>query len=161
MKACSFTGHRVISKEKEAALADLLDRAIDYAYREGCRTFYCGGALGFDTMSAKAIIKKRMSNPDMRLIIVIPCADQEARWSNSEKDMYNYVISSADEVIYTSLSYTADCMKRRNERLAELCDILIAFCGNERSGTAQTVRIAKSLGKTVYNLYPTLCTKKE
>ena len=159
MKACSFTGHRIIPKDKEAALSELLDRAIDYAYREGCRTFYCGGALGFDTMAAKAIIKKRMLNPDMRLIIVIPCADQEAKWSSSEKDMYNYVISSADEVIYTSLSYTNDCMKRRIERLAEMCDILIAFCGNARSGSAQTVRIAKSLGKTVYNLYPKICSE--
>ena len=159
MKACSFTGHRIIPKDKEAALSELLDRAIDYAYKEGCRTFYCGGALGFDTMAAKAIIKKRMLNPDMRLIIVIPCADQEARWSSSEKDMYNYVISSADEVIYTSLSYTNDCRKRRNERLAEMCDILIAFCGNARSGSAQTVRIAKALGKTVYNLYPKICSE--
>ena len=159
MKACSFTGHRIIPKDKEAALSELLDRAIDYAYREGCRTFYCGGALGFDTMAAKAIIKKRMLNPDMRLIIVIPCADQEAKWSSSEKDMYNYVISSAYEFIYTSLSYTNDCIKRRNERLAEMCDILIAFCGNARSGSAQTVRIAKALGKTVYNLYPKICSE--
>ena len=133
MKACSFTGHRIIPKEKIDPLSDLLDRAIDYAYAEGCRTFYCGGALGFDTMSAKAIIKKRMLKPDMRLIIVVPCADQEAKWSNSEKDMYNYVISSADEVIYTSLSYTPDCMRRRNEYLAESCDMLIAFCGNENA----------------------------
>lgn len=159
MKACSFTGHRIIPKDKETALSDLLDRAIDYAYGEGCRTFYCGGALGFDTMAAKAIIKKRMLKTDMRLIIVIPCADQEAKWNSGEKDMYNYVISSADEVIYTSLSYTKDCMKRRNERLAEMCDILIAFCGNARSGSAQTVRIAKSLGKTVYNLYPKICSE--
>jgi uncharacterized phage-like protein YoqJ len=157
MKACSFTGHRIIPKDKETALSDLLDRAIDYAYGEGCRTFYCGGALGFDTMAAKAIIKKRMLKTDMRLIIVIPCADQDAKWNSGEKNMYNYVISSADEVIYTSLSYTKDCMKRRNERLAEMCDILIAFCGNARSGSAQTVRIAKSLGKTVYNLYPKIC----
>jgi uncharacterized phage-like protein YoqJ len=157
MKACSFTGHRIIPKDKETALSDLLDRAIDYAYGEGCRTFYCGGALGFDTMAAKAIIKKRMLKTDMRLIIVIPCADQDAKWNSGEKNMYNYVISSADEVIYTSLSYTKDCMKRRNERLAEMCDILIAFCGNARSGSAQTVRIAKSFGKTVYNLYPKIC----
>lgn len=153
MKSCSFTGHRKIPNGKEAVLADLVDRSIDYLYSEGCRTFYCGGALGFDTMAAKAVLKKRMQNHDIRLIIVIPCSGQEDLWGEREKEIYRFLLSSADEVIYTSLSYTKDCMKERNRYLAEVGDVLVAFCGNERSGSAQTLRMAKELKKTVYNLY--------
>jgi predicted Rossmann fold nucleotide-binding protein DprA/Smf involved in DNA uptake len=67
--------------------------------------------------------------------------------------MYEYILSSADEVIFTSDSYTKTCMKERNAKLAELADVLIAYSGRKNSGSAQTVRMAKEKGKTVYNLF--------
>ena len=154
MNGCSFTGHRAIPNEVRARLNGLLTRAIAYAYDNGCRSFYCGGALGFDTMAAKAIILFRMSHPDARLIILVPCKDQSLAWQWAAKDMYDYLLSAADEVVYvTDGAYTSDCMRRRNAMLAEVCDILIAYSGNPRSGSGQTVRMAQKLGKTVYNLY--------
>ena len=71
--------------------------------------------------------------------------------------MYDYILSSADEVAYTHDGvYTPNCMKIRNERLAELGDMLIAFSGRSTSGAAQTVRMAENMGKRVFNLYPTV-----
>ena len=153
MNACSFTGHRKISKDVIPRLEGLVMRAVEYAYGLGCRSFYCGGALGFDTMAAKAVILFRMHHSDVRLIIVAPCKDQSASWSECERDMYDYVMASADEVEIVCDEYTPDCMRKRNERLAQLCDIMIAYVGKERSGSGQTVRIAERLGKTVYNLF--------
>ena len=153
MKACSFTGHRQIEREHIKPLEELLSRAIDYVYNEGCRTFYTGGALGFDTLAAKLLIKKRIFCPDVKLIVVIPCIDQSENWGYAAKQMYDYIASNADEVIFTSESYTRDCMKKRNEKLVEFCDVLIAYSGREYSGSAQTVRMAKKAGKTVYNLF--------
>ena len=54
---------------------------------------------------------------------------------------------------YLAEEYDGGCMKRRNERLAELGDVLVAYAGRFNSGAGQTVRMAANLGKTVYNLY--------
>ena len=153
MTACSFTGHRIISANDLDRVKDLIDRAINYAYDNGVRTFNCGGALGFDTLAALAVLRKKAVCPDVRLVIYIPCADQAVRWSKKDIDVYNSILASSDERILVSERYDADCMRRRNERLAENCDMLIAYVGKERSGAAQTVRIARMLGKTVYNLF--------
>ena len=153
MKKCSFTGHRVIADECLEKLSDLLGRAVEYAYSSGCRSFYTGGAVGFDTMAARAVLAYRMSHRDLKLIIAVPCKNQDAKWTEAEKDAYAYILSNADEVVFISEEYTKDCMKRRNEYLASVCDILIAYSGRSASGSAQTVRMAKTLGKEVYNLY--------
>ena len=155
-KACSFTGHRQIKTDHIPHLGALLDRAIKYAYAKGCRTFYTGGAIGFDTYAAREIIRMRITHPDIRLVILIPCYGQDALWSESQRDAYNHILTNADEVRYISEEYTPDCMKLRNKVLVEEADILIAYLSRSRSGAGQTVRIAQKLGREVYNLYPTL-----
>jgi hypothetical protein len=67
--------------------------------------------------------------------------------------MYEYLLSVSDEVIYIADEYYDGCMKERNMKLAELCDILIAYVARSNSGAAQTVRMASAMGKSVYNLY--------
>lgn len=154
MKKCSFTGHRVIKPEYTKKLTDLVTRAINFAYSEGCREFLCGGAVGFDTISARAVISFRMSHPDVRLVLVLPCIDQDSKWSCGQKMAYAHTLANADEVIYVSEEYTPRCMRERNKMLAEEADILISYVQRSDSGAGQTERMAKSLGKTVYNLYP-------
>ena len=153
MKGCSFTGHRSIPHSHIDKLSDLISRAIEYAYLEGCRVFYTGGALGFDTMAAKALLAYRIKRSDIKLVVVVPCKNQSGMWSESARSIYEYILSNADEVVFCSEEYTKDCMKKRNEYLASVCDILVAYAGRNSSGSAQTVRMAKSFGKEVYNLY--------
>ena len=152
MYGCSFTGHRVIPPEHVSSLENLVSRAINYAYEKGCRRFYAGGALGFDTMCAKHIIRFRMSHPDMKFILVLPCRDQAEKWSERQRDTYEFTLGAADEIIYTSDEYSPGCMKRRNQVLVDSCDMLIAYVERERSGASQTLLMAKKAGKEVYNL---------
>ena len=153
---CSFTGHRKIEPHHEGKIDTLVMRAIEYAYGRGCRAFYTGGAVGFDTVAAKQVILFRMSHPDVRLTVLVPCREQSERWSDRQKQMYDYCLSSADFVEYVSEAYTDDCMKKRNQRLVDAADTVIAYASHSRSGAGQTVRMAQRAGKTVYNLYPTL-----
>ena len=153
---CSFTGHRQIAEHIRSGLIDLIARAIEYAYSEGCRDFICGGALGFDTLAAREVIRFRMIHSDVRLILALPCFEQDAMWSEAQKNAYGFTLCAADEVVYTSESYTKDCMAKRNGFLADKADIIIAYVGRSNSGAAQTVRMAKKLNKRIYNLYPTL-----
>lgn len=155
-KICSFTGHRQIKKEHKAKLLALLEKAVAYAYENGVRSFLAGGAVGFDTLAAKAVIKFRISHPDVRLIILVPCKNQAEKWSDAEKSLYEYTLSVADEVEYLADDYYEGCMKERNAELAKRCDMLVAYVGKYIGGSAQTLRMAEKLEKTIYNLYPTL-----
>lgn len=150
---CAFTGHRNIKLEHRARMPELLFRAIKYAYEQGCRKFITGGALGFDTEAARQVLRFRIDHPDVALILFLPCLDQDATWSAGQRDFYDYILSSANEVRYLSESYDKSCMKRRNQAMAEECDVMIAYVGRDRSGSSQTLRMAKEFGKEAYNLY--------
>ena len=156
MKTCAFTGHRNIKDGHKNALSGLLARAIGYAYEKGCRRFITGGALGFDTAAAREILRFRISHPDVTLVLFLPCFDQDAAWTARQRDSYDYILSSADEVKYISEAYDKSCMKRRNQAMADECDIMIAYVARDYSGAAQTLRMARSLEKEIYNLYPEL-----
>ena len=156
MKTCSFTGHRRIAPSHEKRLRELLFRAVNYAYDNGCRRFITGGALGFDTLAAREVIKFRISHSDVSLVLALPCVNQDEHWSEEQRGAYSYTLSMADEVIYISEEYTDTCMKERNLYLATEADILIAYASRYASGAGQTVRMAKELGKQVYNLYAAL-----
>ena len=153
MTACSFTGHRYIPSSDSEHLKALLDRAINYAYAKGIRTFNCGGALGFDTLAALAVLNKREEAPDVRLVLMLPCENQSEKWNSRDVAVYNDILARCDEKIFVSRVYDSDCMRKRNEMLACECDMLIAYVGRARSGAAQTMRMAASLGKEVYNLF--------
>lgn len=159
MNVCAFTGHRKIEDAHKSGIDNLLSRAVAFAYEGGCRTFITGGALGFDTLAAKEVIRFRMSHPDVRLVIVLPCKNQSNSWSSSQVSLYEYTLMNADEIEYVSDEYTDTCMKERNKRLVELCDMLIAYVSRPYSGAAQTVRMASNEGKIIYNLYPSLDKK--
>jgi len=151
-KGCSFSGHRIIKREHERALPALITRAIGYAYENGCRDFFSGGAIGFDTLAAREVLRFRLSHPDVRLVLLLPCINQDEKWSEECRDAYQFLIREANEVIYTADEYTSGCIKKRNRKLAESCSMLIAYLYRRDSGTGQTVAMAKKLDKEVYNL---------
>lgn len=156
MQACAFTGHRKIEERHKGKIEDILSRAIAFAYEGGCRVFLTGGALGFDTLAAGEVIRFKLSHPDVCLRIILPCRNQSDSWSPSSVSLYEYTLSNADEIEYVCDEYRDDCMKERNQRLADECDMMIAYVSRSYSGAAQTVRMASKAGKIIYNLYPSL-----
>ncbi len=151
--SCSFTGHRKIKESHKSFISDMISHAIQCAYDEGCRDFYTGGAVGFDTLAAREVIRFRLTHPGVRLILCLPCQNQDDGWNEAEQSAYNHILSVADEVIYARDTYSEGCMRERNFLLANKCDILIAYCGKQNSGSSQTIRMAEAMGKDVFNLY--------
>lgn len=156
---CSFTGHRKINPEHLSGLRELLGRAVEYAYSLGVRSFFSGGAVGFDTLAARQVLRFRMTHPDVRLVMLLPCIAQSDGWSARQREDYEYILRCADEVVYVSEEYTRDCMKKRNAELVRRADMLVAYVSNMRTGSGQTLNFAKGAGIRVYNLYPTLAAK--
>lgn len=153
MTTCSFTGHRNIERAHIDTLPGLIRRGIEYVYKLGVRRFCVGGAIGFDTMAAQEVISFKMTHHDVELVLVLPCFDQADNWNIIEREMYDFILSRADLVEYTSEHYYKGCMRIRNKRLVELSDVVIAYSNRSSSGAGQTVRMAEAAGKTVYNLY--------
>ena len=80
-KTACFTGHRKIPFEQTEAIKQRLKEAIVDLINNGYCFFGAGGALGFDTMAAQAVLSLKAQYPHIRLILVLPCLTQTSHWS--------------------------------------------------------------------------------
>lgn len=113
----------------------------------GITDFYTGMALGVDTWAAMATLDLRERNPAIKLHCVLPCEGQEIKWAVPAQVRYNYILSEADSVEYVKQSYDKKCMLERNRRLVDSAAFLLAiYNGEQRGGTAATVRYAQKVG---------------
>ena len=151
-RGCIFTGHRTIPETRVKILSEILLSAVDSCYVIGIRDFYAGGALGFDTLAADAVLAYRKSHPDVRLHLILPCRGQEDRWSFKDKFAYRKQLSRADTVTYLAPAYYDGCMRARHRALVEHGTLCLAYMTNPRSGSAQTWRMAQAAGLRCVNL---------
>ena len=59
----------------------------------GFRYFACGGALGFDTFAATYICSLKQQGYDVKLVLMLPCRDQTAKWSDYSRRVYENILS--------------------------------------------------------------------
>ncbi len=128
-------------------------RVIEALYERGFRRFICGGATGFDTVAASCVLIQRERLPDLRLILALPCGDQDARWTDGEKSLYRGIRERADQVVVLAERYYNGCMMARNRFMADHASYCVAYWnGSPSGGTASTVGIAVRKGIPVLNL---------
>lgn len=157
-KTACFTGHRVLS-ENPKQLFGRLYAVLEKVVREkGITDFYAGGAVGFDMIAEKCVLRLRdAGNTDVKLHLVLPCSNEEQTrsWNAEQKYEFRCILQRADSVEYTSQMHTLDCMGRRNARLVEhasgLC--ICYYDIRRKTGTAQTVSLAKKKGLEIINLF--------
>lgn len=151
---CCFTGHRTVPKAEATAVRTRLIYAVNDLYRKGYRRFIAGGAVGFDTMAAEIVLGFRRHYPEISLILMLPCADQDAKWTSEGKAVYQKQKDEADEVILLAERYFDGCMQKRNQAMVDASSACIAYLTRARSGAGQTVRLAERAGLTVINVAP-------
>ena len=150
--AC-FTGHRIIGSTDLINIQEKLNKTITDLIGKGIFSYMSGGAVGFDTLAAHSVLRAREHNPSVKLIMVLPCINQDSRWNEANKQDYRYLLDNADEVIYVSEKpYFNGCMADRNSYLIQQSGVCVAYMTRERSGTSQTVRMARERGLTVINI---------
>ena len=147
-----FTGHRLIPEAERAALSRLLDQALDDAFREGKRFFLSGGALGFDTIAAMAVLRLKEREPAAGLILALPCRSQADRWSAPDRETYRFLLDRADRVIFVSDEYFEGCMQKRNRFLVDHAAACFCYLRSCRGGTWYTVSYAYDQGRSIRNL---------
>lgn len=149
---CCFSGHRkILECRKEWVLRRIHD-AINYLYEQGTTTFITGGALGFDTLAAEAVLAQKAFRKEISLIVVLPCASQAARWSTFSVQRYERIKAEADTVICLSERYYNGCMQARNRYMVEMSAYCVCYLERAWGGTYYTVQYAKERGVKIYNL---------
>ena len=159
-KSACFTGHRVLSENPQQLFHKLYRTLENLAIRQGITDFYAGGAVGFDTIAEKCVLRLRdamKGKADIRLHLVLPCSNEEQTrsWTAEQKYELRCIMQRADSVEYTAQKHDSRCMGRRNARLVEHAN---AFCIcyydiHHNSGTAQTVSLAKQKGLQIINIF--------
>lgn len=151
---CFFTGHRIIAKNKYAAIEERIRREAETLINDkGVTDFITGGALGFDTIAARVIISLKEKYDYIKLHLYLPCYDHMKGWNPRDQYAARMVMSYADSKIYTvENNYVAGCMQLRNKRMADDAEYCIAYMNNPRSGTAHAVAYANEIGDTVINI---------
>ena len=100
-KTCCFTGHRDISKIKAMELKLKLPKIIEKLITEkGVIYFGVGGALGFDMLAEKAVLKLKKKYPFIKLILVLPCKNHNKNWKIADKLELNFIAKQADKISY-------------------------------------------------------------
>jgi len=151
---CCFTGHRQLPPADVEIIQQRLYRRIARYHAEGIRTFYAGGALGFDMLAAIAVLNSKIDYPDLSLHLALPCRDHDARWPLTQRQILRRLIDKADSITYTSETYSRACMHARNRFMVDHSLHCLCYLENKsRGGTASTVQYALSHNRIIDNLY--------
>jgi len=151
-RTCCFTGHRHLPENQRSDIVARLDGIVVSLIHSGYCYFGIGGALGFDTLCSKTILRLRQSYPQIKLILVLPCVSQADKWPPADAATYQEIMGHADKVVYISQEYTRDCMFKRNRHLVDHSSVCICYLEKMTGGTAYTVEYAKKRGLRIFNL---------
>ena len=149
--AC-FTGHRFLPEAEMSRIMEQTACEIARAYGEGFNRFICGGAIGFDTLAAKEVIRFRLEHPDVILMIAVPCQNQSERWAKKDKLEYRNILNQADEVFVLSDRYYEGCMQARNRFMVDHSSLCFCYMTRFEGGTWTTVRYAMHQHLSVRNV---------
>ena len=100
---CCFTGHRYLPADRLGEIKKRLEAESEACLRQGVILFETGGALGFDTLAAEAVLDLKAVYPFIRLILVLPCRDQTRGWAKEDVKRYQAILKRADKVVYTGM----------------------------------------------------------
>jgi uncharacterized phage-like protein YoqJ len=161
MFGVAFTGYRPSKLgffgEDDPMCEDLkirLAKEIKKLAESGADRFFSGMALGVDMWCAEAVLELKNDNPQISLTAVIPCRNQDEKWSAEEKRRYRGLLEQCDKVIHISENYTKECMFKRNRALVDLSDVLVAVFDGKKGGTKYTIDYAEKCRKKVIVVPP-------
>lgn len=158
MSIWSVTGHRpnklggYDNPERDIRLINLASKAINSDLYPKPDKIITGMAQGWDTCIAYTCLSLNIP-----FIAAIPFRGQEGMWPHPVQDEYRYLLSKAEKVeVISAGGFSTWKMMRRNAWMIEQTTgpVLALWNGDETGGTAETIKMAKSNGKIIVNLWP-------
>lgn len=155
LSALCFTGHKDFTDDRDEVYNNTID-AIEHEYTvNGIYTFIAGGARGYDTLAASAVLELREKYPDIKLILALPFRDQpkvEGDWDVAEENLFYKVLDSADDVIYVCDYAPKNKYHARDRFMVDHSIKVISLLRHKHSGTEYTVNYALKCNKEVIRL---------
>jgi uncharacterized phage-like protein YoqJ len=146
MKTCSFTGHREYPEGKVEYVRAAIRHEVKQAIEDGFTRFISGFAKGSDLTFAGIVLEFQDENSAITLEAALPYEGRLA----ARDGWFQSLIKRCAEVHVVSERYSSQCYLFRNHFLVDNCERLSAvFDGRNRSGTAQTIRIAEKVGRDI------------
>ncbi|WP_019241959.1 MULTISPECIES: DUF1273 domain-containing protein [Bacillus] len=144
------------AKEVEYIKKALLRRLI-HLIDDGLEWVIITGQLGVELWAAEVTLLLREQYPQLQLAVITPFLQQEANWSEKNKEYYEYIVSQADFV--ESISHKPYIspiqFKNRDQFLLQKSDGLLVVYDYEKEGSPQyIVKAAKEYQE--YNPYEIL-----
>lgn len=149
--SCCFTGHRILGRDFD--FDRLYRTVIKLIEKRGVDTFIAGGAMGFDTYAAKAVLKAKENGYNVQLHLYLPCNNQTEKWPMAHKIKYNEILEKADYVDLVDKPYFNGCMQKRNYKMVDASAFCLCYYNGKPSGTGQTVKYAISKGLEIGNIF--------
>ena len=150
-RTCCFTGHRNLPPYALPHIRCRLSACMTTLIQQGVVYFGAGGALGFDTLAAQMVLGFQTQYPQIRLILVLPCADQTRKWSPENQERFQSILRRTDKIVVLAKQYEPGCMQRRNRYLVDHSGVCVCYLTKNAGGTFYTVQYAKKNGLTVLN----------
>jgi uncharacterized phage-like protein YoqJ len=177
----AFTGHRphklwgyvdlIPRKESKESKSELIDKRKEkyrtlfvtlrdtvlkeWINRDEKLRIISGMALGVDQVASYVGIYLRERYGNVELEAAIPCRDQDLKWSDRSKLVYQYLLSRCDvKTLIHDGPYNYSCMQDRNIYMVDHADLLIAVWDGSTGGTGNCVRYAQSKGIKIIKIDP-------
>lgn len=158
---CCFTGPRpprLPAGGRENApemlvLREKLRRAVQDAYDDGYRAFFCGMAEGFDLLAAEAVLELCSKYSDAHLVEAFPSPESRTHHSPEVCKRIEAITAKSGAVIYCREHYAKGCELSRNAFMVRNCRRIIGYYNGLSNGTAHCWKLALSQGLEAVNLY--------
>lgn len=136
----SFTGHRHLSYKDVVSHLESVHR--DHPGAE----WVVGGAVGLDSHAAEFAMSHGIK---FSLVLPFPSAVMTKFWSPAQRDVLARSVKQCSKLSVLAPAYDKMVYQARNVRMVDMSDMLVAFFDGSPGGTANCVRYAASMGKTV------------
>ncbi len=144
MKIIAVTGYKPfelgIFKQDEPALQYIkaeLRKRLAALIEDGLEWVLISGQLGAEIWTAEVVFELQEEYPDLKLAVITPFYEQEERWNEQNKELYEGVLAQADFVeSVTHRPYESPAQfKQKNRFFIEKTDGLLVLYDPEHEGS--------------------------
>lgn len=131
-----------------------LHSAVEKAFAEGYRVFFCGMCYGFDLLAAETVVsmKDAASDSSLRLVAALPYEGFGVGKRFPQSILTEELLKRCDAVEIVSTQKNRKCYQLRNQFMVEHSSLVIAAHFGGRGGTLNTCDYAKRCGVPVINI---------
>lgn len=143
-------GIAIIKKALNKQIVSLIDEGLEWVI--------VSGQWGIELWAAEVVLELKSTYPDLQLAVITPFLDQEEKWSEEKKVIYQSVTQQADYVNSVSKKqYDGGWQFReKNKFLLRNTDGILLVYDEENAGSPKYIKeLAAQQG--VHQDYPIIC----